>query len=421
MGQEDHEEAYKTQTVKIGEITSVFHRPKVMLEGKQFYTIKNSFLRFESIDNRRIIRILDHHFMKQIFLYFSLLFCLLCELSHAQVRKYSNEFLAIGVGARSLGMSNASVANVNDVTSGYWNPAGLLLQKSNLQIGLMHANYFANLAKYDFGGVSKRIDSSSAMGFTLIRFGVDDIPNTTQLIDAQGNVDYNRITTFSAADYAFIFSYARKLKIPNLRLGANAKVIRRIVGDFAGAWGFGLDAGAQYDYKNFVFGVMIRDVTSTFNAWSANLSEEMKNTFIVTGNEIPTNSLEITLPRMIMGVSRKWIMKEKFSLLAEAELDWTFDGKRNVLIKTSALSIDPHIGLEFGFKDIVFFRAGLGNIQQELAFNNTKTTTLQPNMGLGIRIKQFTIDYALTDIGDASVALYSNIFSVKFDLNKKTD
>lgn len=359
--------------------------------------------------------------MKRPFLYSTLLFCFATCLSLAQVRKYSNEFLAIGVGARALGMSNAAVANVNDVTSGYWNPAGLLFQKSNLQIGLMHANYFANLAKYDFGGVSKRIDSNSVMGFSLIRFGVDDIPNTTQLIDAQGNIDYNRITTFSAADYAFIFSYARKMNIPNLRLGANAKIIRRVVGDFAGAWGFGLDAGAQYDYKNWNFGAMIRDVTSTFNAWNTNLSEEMKNTFIVTGNEIPTNSLEITLPRMILGASRKWILKEKFSIMAEADLDWTFDGKRNVLIKTDILSIDPHLGLEFGFKDIVFFRAGLGNIQQEMSFDNSKVTTIQPNMGLGIRIKHFTIDYALTDIGDASVALYSNIFSVKFDLNKKTD
>ncbi len=43
---------------------------------------------------------------------------------NAQV-KYSNEFLAIGVGARTMGMGGAGIANVNDATAGYWNPSKL--------------------------------------------------------------------------------------------------------------------------------------------------------------------------------------------------------------------------------------------------------------------------------------------------------
>ena len=128
-------------------------------------------------------------------------------------RKYSNEFLAIGVGARALGMSGSYVTSVNDVTSGYWNPAGLTQITKDFQIGLMHAEYFAGIAKYDYGAFAANIDSASAFGFSIVRFGVDDIPNTTQLIDADGNIDYDRISSFSAADYAFLFSYARKSKI----------------------------------------------------------------------------------------------------------------------------------------------------------------------------------------------------------------
>ncbi len=352
----------------------------------------------------------------------SLLVGFICSVSfvNAQAPKYSNEFLNLGVGARALGMSNSFVVSANDVTAGYWNPAGLLGIGNQHQIALMHSEYFAGIAKYDYGAYAQRLDSSSVLGVSVIRFGVDDIPNTTELIDANGNVDYSRITTFSAVDWGFIVSYAKQMKVPGLRVGANAKIIRRKVGDFAGAWGFGLDLGVQYDYKKWKFGAMARDITTTFNAWSFNLSDEMKATFIATGNEIPDNSVEITLPKLLLGAARKFDFNQKFSLLSEINLDATFDGKRNVLIKSKAVSFDPHIGLEASYMNMVFLRAGIGNYQSYTDAVGGKVRTFQPNIGVGVRIKSVTIDYALTDIGDQSVALYSNVFSIKVDINKKT-
>ncbi len=175
--------------------------------------------------------------------------------------KYSNEFLSIGVGASALGQSNAVVAGVDDVTASYWNPAGLTNVDDFLQIGAMHAEYFAGIAKYDYIGLAKPIDDKSTAGFTFIRFGVDDIPNTTQLIDAAGNIDYDKITTFTAGDYGFLFSYARKMPIEGLSVGGNFKVIYRHVGSFANSWGFGLDAGINYKLNDhWRFGGVIRDI-----------------------------------------------------------------------------------------------------------------------------------------------------------------
>lgn len=340
---------------------------------------------------------------------------------YAQAPKYSNEFLNIGVSARALGMGNSVVASVNDVTSGYWNPAGLLNVTGNLQLSLMHAEYFAGIAKYDYAGFSYRIDSSSVFGVTAIRFGVDNIPNTTQLIDAEGNVNYDNITSFSAADYGFLFSYARKFGIPGLQTGANVKVIRRVVGNFAGAWGFGFDVGAQYKLKSWQFGAMARDITSTFNAWSYNLSPDMVTVFQETGNEIPQNGLEITLPRLLLGAGRTFsFFKKNVSLLTELDADATFDGKRNTIISTKAASVDPHFGFEIGYKGFVFLRGGIGNVQRSTDVTGKALTTVQPDFGVGIKIKSFALDYALTNIGNASVALYSNIFSIKFDINKKS-
>tara|TARA_B110000438_G_C15739668_1_gene617872 strand:- start:202 stop:1287 length:1086 start_codon:yes stop_codon:yes gene_type:complete len=333
--------------------------------------------------------------------------------------KYSNEFLNIGVGARSLGMSNSIIATSNDVHAGYWNPSGLCNLESDLQIGLMHSEYFAGIAKYDFGAFAKRIDSTSAFAVSFIRFGVDNIPNTTELIDAQGNINYDRITYFSAADMALFLSYGKKLN-NGLMLGGSAKLINRQVGDFARAWGFGLDFSASYAHKSWQFAAMARDITSTFNAWSYNLSDEMLETFTLTGNEIPQNGLEITMPRLILGAARTFDINTNFKLITEIDADFTTDGMRNVLITSNPFSIDPHFGLELNFKNLIFLRSGVGNIQKSIGINGKTITTIQPNIGLGIQIKGLSIDYALTDIGDASVALYSNVFSLRFNLNPKS-
>lgn len=333
--------------------------------------------------------------------------------------KYSNEFLAIGVGARALGMGSAYTSVVNDVTSGYWNPAGILGVKGDLQVGVMHSEYFAGIAKYDYVGIAKPIDSMSTIGFTFIRFGIDNIPNTIDLIDPSGNIDYDRITSFSTADHAFLVTYARKMSVPGLSIGGNAKVIYRRVGQFGQAWGFGLDAGAQYQRDQWRFSAVARDVTGTFNAWSYTLDQRTIDVFQQTNNEIPENSVEVTLPRMMLGVAREFKVTEKFNIIAALDLENTFDGRRNTLVQSDAWSADPRVGLELGYAGVVYVRTGVSNFQYVTDLSDTRQLSLQPNIGLGLRIKSVSLDYALTDIGDNSVALYSNVFSLKFDLFKK--
>jgi hypothetical protein len=333
--------------------------------------------------------------------------------------KYSNEFLSIGVGARAMGMSNAFVSVANDATSGYWNPAGLTRIESNIQIALMHTEYFAGLAQYDFGSLAFNLNEKSGLGISFIRFGVDDIPDTSELIDSDGNINYDRIRSFSASDNAFILSYAHMLN-DKLSLGVNTKVIRRTAGTFAGAWGFGLDAGIQYYSGGWQFALMGRDITSTFNAWNYDLDDRMREVFTITGNEIPENSIEITLPRFIAGASRNFLFGEKFGLLASVDLNFTTDGKRNVMFKGDPVSIDPTLGMELNYGNIIFLRAGIGNYQEYTMPDETFSKSMQLTMGVGVVIKDIlTLDYALTDVGDNSIALYSNIFSLKFNINRR--
>jgi len=281
----------------------------------------------------------------------------------------------------------------------------------------MHASYFANIAQYDYAAYATPIDDQSAWGISMIRFGVDNIMNTTQLIDSQGNIDYNRISLFSTADYGMTFSYARKLKFSGLQYGVSSKVIRRIIGKFASSWGFGFDVGFQFERNDWKFGLMLRDITTTYNVWAIDETEynSIKDAIGGQNQELPQNT-EITLPKAQFGMSKKFEFHNDTSLLAASNLNMSF-ARTNAIFSTDGLSVDPALGFEYGYTDLVFIRAGVGNFQNVVQIDNTKKVGFQPNVGLGFKYKGIQIDYALTDLGDQSAALYSNIFSVKVDLN----
>jgi hypothetical protein len=325
----------------------------------------------------------------------------------------------IGVDARAFGMANAMVAHTGDVNSGYWNPTGLLKIKDG-EASLMHANYFANIAKYDYAAYAKKIDDRSAWGVSIIRFGVDDILNTTELIDATGNINYNRISLFSTADYGVTFSYARKLPLQYIQYGVNAKVIRRIIGDFASSWGFGFDLGLQYEKNDWQIGIMVRDITTTYNIWNINETEfnKIKNAQTINplqNQDLPESS-EITLPKAQLGVAKKYNFHNDMSLLASANLNMQFQ-QTNDIISSRFVSIDPALGFECGYNNLAFLRAGFGNFQKIQQIDGSKKVGFQPNIGLGFQYKGIAIDYALTDLGNQSAALYSNVFSLKVDLS----
>ncbi len=345
---------------------------------------------------------------------------LLTSICGLRAQKYSNEFLAIGVGARAHGMSGAQTALVNDITAGYWNPAGLSAIEAPFQIGAMHAEWFVGVSQYDYLAFGKSLDRDRGgyLAFSLIRLGIDNIPYTINLVNPDGTVNYDNLSTFSAADYAFMGSYARRLRNPAWSAGGSVKLIRRVIGDIGNSWGFGADLGLQYRKGAWMFGVMGRDITTTFNAWSFSLTDREKEVFNQTGNEIPASNTEITRPRIILGAAWRKKLGDKTTLTPALDLECTTDGPRNVLLRSELVSVDPRAGIEADYNNKVQLRAGVGNFQQvKDDFNPNKTKlSLQPNFGVGLSLGRFQIDYALTDIGNVSQVLYSHIFSLRLNL-----
>jgi len=371
--------------------------------------------------------ILKNVLMKKFLLLSIIVSIISLSNAYAQFRKYSNEFLNIGAGARGLSMGSAQVATVSDATSGYWNPAGLVNVKDNPQVSLMHAEYYAGIGKYDFGSLAIPISNNKrTIGISVVRFAVDDIPNTIFLVEPDGTINFSNITTFSSADYAFLFSMAQQVKLKkdkHLDFGINAKIIHRKAGDFATAWGFGFDAGIQYSANRLKLGLMAKDITTTFNAWSYNLNEAVREVFYVTKNEIPVKSTELTAPKLIIGGSYNFGINKNFNLLAELNVDVTFDGRRNTVASFNPVSIDPKLGLEAAYKNVFFVRAGINNFQQALddndVTNQKKVWIYQPSLGAGFRISSVQIDYAFTNLANQSNPLYTHVFSLKLDVKKK--
>lgn len=333
--------------------------------------------------------------------------------------KFVNEFLNIGVGARAHGMFGTVTSTVDDVTAAYWNPAGLAKVNQASQLSAMHASWFGGIANYDYLGYGKLFTEKNR-GFgsiSLIRMGIDNIPNTLNLIGPDGSVNYDNVLEFSAADYALFLSYGQNIGESGLSIGGSAKVIIRSIGSFGSAKGFGFDFGLMYKKGKFEFGLMGRDITTTLNNWSFSLTPEEQVVFQQTGNVIPVSSTEIALPKIILSSAYRIGAKESISYLIAADLRLSTDGTQSGLFSGDKIALDPSFGFEMSYKQKLYLRAGMGNLQRTI--NETSSTErsleFQPNVGLGINLGKVNIDYALTNIGSVSGVLVSHIFSLTVD------
>ncbi len=341
-------------------------------------------------------------------------------------QKYSNEFLSIGVGAKAQGMGNAVVAGVDDVTAAFWNPAGLAVEEnpSKLQLGAMHAEWFAGVGSFDYLGARLPLgQGEKRLGISLIRFGVDEIPNTLSLYENDGTVNYDNLREFSAADYALLLSYAQPIRTKKgqFLIGGNLKVIHRRIGPFANSWGFGLDAGLQYRVNHWRFGFMGKDLTSTFNAWTFSFTEEERQTLKLTNNEVPINSLEVTSPQLLFGIGHFFDLGT-VGLSPELDFVVTTDGRRNTLLPGDPFSLDLAFGLEASYKDFLFLRAGVTQFQEVQDFDREESLTARPSFGVGLRLGALQVDYAFSDQLSAGLETetspFSHIISLQLDIGR---
>lgn len=309
------------------------------------------------------------------------------------VGKYAGEFISLGVGGRALGMGGAFVALANDVTAGYWNPAGLS-RITYPQFALMHDEQFGSLVNYDYGAVAVPFGPRTSLGLSVIRLGVDDIPDTRNAgIDANGNLtfdpnqfsrtDPSRVTYFNAADWAFYFTYSKK-QSEEFSYGANLKIIRRELGENA-ATGVGLDLGIWYTpLANVVLGANFQDVTTTFLAWD-------------TGrNELISPTLKVGSSYFIDAFGGRFAPAVDF--------DIRFENRRYAsTAHLGPVSFDLHSGMEFQFRNIVALRIGYSDVKQL-------------TLGTGVQLPKLAIDYSFAKFDGVNQLGNTHRISVLFTL-----
>lgn len=358
---------------------------------------------------------------------FTLICLFIWAIDQAQV-SYSNEFLNIGVGARSHSMAGAVEGSVHDVNAAYWNPAGLSNIKTSLQLGAMHSEWFGGVGKYDHLALAKSINKEkrSVGAISMIRLAIDQIPNTLNLVGPDGSIRFENVSEFSAVDYGFLLSYASALGSFSddkaLHAGGNIKIIHRLIGPFAKAWGFGIDAGLQWVRPHWQLGIVGHDLSTTFTGWKYSFTEEQKVILAKTNNVIPVSTLEKALPRLGVALQYKTKLVDQISIHPEGGFNMYFDGKRNTPIANQTFSLEPKLGIELGYRDIAFLRFGFGNIQKikdELNLTAYQTRG-QLNAGLGIKLGKVNIDYALANLGNLAKEInYSHIFSATLNFEEK--
>jgi hypothetical protein len=319
----------------------------------------------------------------------------------AGATKYAGEFMKIPVGARAVGMGGAFSAVVDDATSPFWNPAGMVYLPYK-EAFLQHAEQFGSLVNHDFGGavwpMKNGEERRSAFGIALTRVSVDDIPITprpgglhapedflddgrdgTALTGDPGEGDgvwepgerllitSDDLFLASSADMAVGLSFARQRGL-HWAWGGTVKFVHQsipdtIPGEHVTSFGAGLDAGLLYMPTDAItLSAVMHDLTTTYLTWS-------------------NGTRELVVPNLVTGSAINFYPAEGHALTWGTDLAWDFEGRKlDAELKLGFLNADLRTGLEYWYRSTLALRAGLNG--KDLDF------------GAGVRYRHFGADYA---------------------------
>lgn len=292
-------------------------------------------------------------------------------------------FLSIGQSARAIGMGSAFVGVVNDVSSIYWNPAGLT-KAEGTNILFDHTLWIADI-KYNYLAASYSLGSYGTVGFSFTASDIGEM-NVTTIEKPEGTGE-----TFSASSAAISIAYAIQLT-DNFSIGFSPKFIYESIWRM-NANAFAVDMGVQYvtPFDDAILAMSISNFgTSMQLLGNSNLvlhdldpENSGNNDKIPAYLETESWSLPLTFR---VGVAYKPIRTEMHKLTLAVDALHPSDDYESI-----------NVGAEYCFNDFLYIRGGYKSLFLESS---------EESFSVGFGIKQrlmgniaLMVDYAYQDFG----------------------
>ncbi len=241
------------------------------------------------------------------------------------------QFLKIGTSARASGMGESFVAVSDDITSLYWNPAGLVQFKEN-GLTFSYTQWFVDTKLANFGGVY-HFGGSNAVGLSVTSLQTEDMKVTTEF-QPTGTGEY-----FSFSDLSVGLSFSRRMT-EQFSFGATVKYVEEklgvlkmhgVLGDLATFYRTGLGTSR--------FAIVISN-------FGGQISPSGTAT-LVNGNTVSSFQKFPPPTSFQLGFAIEPYMNRENRITTSVQLNSPTDNAENLAF-----------GIEYAYKDFLMFRGG---------------------------------------------------------------
>lgn len=293
------------------------------------------------------------------------------------------QFLKLGVGARPIAMGGTFVAQANDLSALYWNPAGLT-NLTGASVQFSHTQYVADI-NYNYAAFGTPLGGAGTLAAAILYLDSGDMEVRT-VRDPEGTGE-----RFKVQNFAIQVSYARALT-DRFSIGGNAKFIQERIWH-SSASTVAIDIGTLFTtpYERLRLG-------ASFSNFGPKM--EMSGRDIIF-SEDPTPDQD----GVVEIVNSQYLMDEHpLPLLFRLGVSWDAvqTSDHRIVLSTDAAHPNDNyeyvnFGAEYDFRSLVFLRAGYRN-----AFETNGEQGLTFGGGLDLRIDgalRARFDYAYADFG----------------------
>ncbi len=263
-------------------------------------------------------------------------------------------FTKLWIGARASGMAGAYSALTDDVSSLYWNPAGIA-SLPGINVGASTMLWFGNVTE-NFIGVTLPVSDKYRAGFSLTLVDYGNLSQATIQQPANSGI-------FNANDLSFGATIAGALT-DRFSFGATAKYLRSSILDLS-ASGFAFDAGSEYK-TDFYHSRISMDL--------ANLGPDRNfsgNSLDFIANNPNINAVRDSLSGSLNTGSFSLPLIFRIGLATDVLQGTVENQKLNMDFDFSTHSDGPeqyNLGAEYVWNDMASLRAGYAFNQDELGF-----------------------------------------------------